>query len=92
MLAASWDSLKENRAPLLLPSSNHFPLNHLTAGLAGSSFPFNLATITVSFPGRRGEWGGKGTVRPYKADWDAGSLRPHLPQTQEPPDPHPLLA
>lgn len=55
MVAVSWDSLKENRAPLLVPSSNHFPLNHLTAGLAGSSFPFNLATITVSFPGRRGK-------------------------------------
>lgn len=36
--------------------------------------------------------GRAGTIRPYKEDWDAGSLRPHLPQSQEPPDPHPLLA
>ena len=36
--------------------------------------------------------GRAGTVRPYKADWDSGSLRPHLPRTQEPPNPHPLLA
>lgn len=52
LLAESWDSLKEKRAPLLLPSSSHFPLNHLMVGLPGSSFPFTLATITVSFPTR----------------------------------------
>lgn len=56
LLAESWLVLKVNRAPLLMSSSSHFPLNHLMVGLPGSSFPFTLATITTSFPGGGG-WG-----------------------------------
>lgn len=58
LLAESWVVLKVKRAPLLMSSSSHFPLNHLMVGFPGSSFPFTLATTTTSFPGA-GEGGGE---------------------------------
>lgn len=93
LLAESWDSLKENRAPLLLSSSSHFPLNHLMAGLSGSSFPFNLAKITASFPGwgwRGGrEWPGRShkTLRRGLGSRETPAPPPSDPGAQPPRDP-----